>query len=150
MVLAFREGGCLLFGAVRLSAEAVYVLEGCALAGWSALAAYLGTALLLPFHPPYLQFVCPSLDTVVERAVKTSLRVWRGRGHVSLGTRLGKEAEVLGGFVTGERFRCGLYVQPCDEAVRHIAAHGPGSKYLKLLPRYVEEGLCLPGQGRSV
>ncbi|WP_237698273.1 hypothetical protein [Thermoproteus uzoniensis] len=132
---------------MRLSAEAVYVLEGCALAGWSALAARLGTALPLPFHPPYLQFVCPSLDTVVERAVKTSLRVWRRRGRVSLGTRLGKEAEVVEGLVAGERFRCGLYVQSCDEAVRHIAAHGPGAKYLKLLPRYVED-LCLQGHRR--
>ncbi|MGC9131471.1 MAG: hypothetical protein ACP5H5_07800 [Pyrobaculum sp.] len=150
MVLAFREGGCLLFGAVKLSAEAIYVLEGCALAGWSALAAHLGTALPLPFHPPYLQFVCPSLDTVVERVAKTSLRVWRGRGRVSLGTRLGKDAEVVEGLVTGVRFRCGLYVQTCDEALRHIAEHGPGSKYLKLLPRYVEEDLCRREEGRSV
>ncbi|MGC9118697.1 MAG: hypothetical protein ACP5I3_06845 [Thermoproteus sp.] len=125
-------------------------MEGCALAGWSALAARLGTALPLPFHPPYLQFVCPSLDTVVERVAKTSLRVWRGRGRVSLGTRLGKEAEIVEGTARGARFRCGLYVQTCDEALRHIAERGPGSKYLKLLPRYVEEGLCLEGQGRSV
>ncbi|RFA98267.1 hypothetical protein [Pyrobaculum aerophilum] len=137
MVVTFREEGCFIFGTTRLTAEALYILRGCALAGWTALAALYGSALPLPYHPPVLQFVCQSLEDVVARAKQTSIRVWRGKARLSLGTRLGKEAEVIEGAVPSREFKCGLYIQSYAEAVEHIATYGPGKRYLKLLPKYL-------------
>jgi len=61
-----------------------FLLELCNPIEYTRRAIEAGDLLKVDYHPPYIQLKCRDLETVVLEARRRGLRIYRGKGHVTI------------------------------------------------------------------
>lgn len=134
------KSGCLVVDSVRLPHAVVDVLSAlrCSFTGWTALGIRLGSTLLLPYHPRFLEVACPSLEEAAAAFSRLGARTWRGRGRITVGWACAPFKTALGALNIYEASpkssaeRCGLGVAEVKDAVMHIKTWGGHKRDLNL------------------
>ena len=61
-----------------------FLLEYCKPVKHTKKAVDAGHLLRINYHPPYIQLICQDLKTLIEEARRRSLRIYRGKKHITI------------------------------------------------------------------